>query len=87
MSLPGCFSDGGPPSYLVLFDLHLLQLYLSILLPLLHLAQLIVLGLHLLLLPAHLQQGLDLGERDSSEDKGSCTPVFPGGLAESTSIV
>lgn len=44
----------------MLFFLHLLELLLSIQMLLLHLEQLVILGLHLLLLPADLQQRLHL---------------------------
>lgn len=46
--------------YLRVLLLQLLELPLCLLLPLLDLLQLILLGLHLLLLPRHLQQGLHL---------------------------
>lgn len=46
--------------YLLLFDLHLLQLFLSLHLFLADFVELLVFGLHLLLLPAHLEQRLHL---------------------------
>ena len=49
-----------PARYLRVFLLQLLELAFRLLLPLLGLLQLILLGLHLLLLPRHLQQGLHL---------------------------
>lgn len=48
-----------------MFFLHLLELLLSLQVPLLHLMQLFILGLHLLLLPADLKQRLHLrGEKE-----------------------
>ena len=71
---------GAHVTYLLLLGLKALEQLLGLQLPLLHLLQLLVLRQHLLLLPAHLQQGLHLGTEERRCWVGTeGTNAIPGG--------